>query len=122
MEGGGELLPPSSTATPQHTVNNHLLTEEIQTLEFLRSEAEQLVGHELIKNLGKFKQMVAAPLSPRQNSSFEKKSIVLCPQGSQSFSLNRKIKNKSQARAFKVVCDMLMKKWVFIKRDKQLSD
>jgi hypothetical protein len=44
----------------------------------LRSEAEKLVRHELIKNLGKFKQMVAALLSPWQNSSSEKKSVVLC--------------------------------------------
>jgi hypothetical protein len=53
-----------STATLQHTINNHLLTEKIETSVFLRSEAEQLVRHELIKNLGNFKQMVAAPLSP----------------------------------------------------------
>jgi hypothetical protein len=27
----GSSFPPSSTATPQHTINNHLLTKEIQT-------------------------------------------------------------------------------------------
>jgi biopolymer transport protein ExbD len=75
----------------------------------------------LIKNLGNFKQMVAVPLSPRKNSSSEKKSIVVCLRGSRSFILNRKIKNKSHAPTFKVVHDMLMKKWIFIKKDKQLS-
>jgi uncharacterized protein YicC (UPF0701 family) len=118
--GRGSSSPPPSTTTPQRTVNNHLLSEETQTPELLRSEAELLVVHELIKNLGRFKQM--ASLSPRQNSSSEKKLVVLCPRGSQNFSLNRKIKNKSQAPAFKVVRNMLKKKWVFIKKDKQLSD
>jgi hypothetical protein len=41
--------------------------------------------------------------------------------GSQSFSFNRRTKNKSQTSVFKVVRDMLTKKWVFIKKEKQLS-
>jgi hypothetical protein len=52
----------------------------------------------LIKSLANFKQM-----------------------GSESFILNQKTKNKSRTPVFKVVCDMLMKKWVFIKKDKQLN-
>jgi tetrahydromethanopterin S-methyltransferase subunit G len=49
----------------KYVLKHVLKNEEIHTLEFLRSEAEQLIGHELIKNLGKLKQMVVALLSPR---------------------------------------------------------
>jgi hypothetical protein len=55
--GGGGSSPPSLTATPQCLVIHHLPPEEIQTPELLRSEAEQLVGQELIKALANFKQM-----------------------------------------------------------------
>jgi hypothetical protein len=43
----GELLPTIVNCS-QRNVNNHPLTEEIQTPELLRSEAEQLVEQELI--------------------------------------------------------------------------
>jgi hypothetical protein len=66
---GGSSSPPSSIATPQRNVNLHPLTKEIQARELPQSEAEQLVGQELIKTLDNFKQIVAASLSPRQNSS-----------------------------------------------------
>jgi hypothetical protein len=46
---------------------------------------------------------------------------MVCSRGPRSFSLNRKIKIKSKVSLFKVVRDMLMKKWIFIKKDKQLS-
>jgi hypothetical protein len=56
---------PSSTATPQFIVHHHFPTEEIQTPKLLRSEEEHIVGQELIKALGNFKQMIASPLPPR---------------------------------------------------------
>jgi hypothetical protein len=55
---------------------------------------------------------------------------MVCSRGPQSFSLNRmikifnlyrKIKIKSKVPVFKVVHDMLTKKWIFVKKDKQLS-
>jgi hypothetical protein len=39
--------------------------EEIHSPLLLRSEVEQLVGHELIKALSDFKHLVVAPLSPQ---------------------------------------------------------
>jgi hypothetical protein len=52
--------------------------EEILLPLMLRSEAEQLVGQELIKALSNLKHLVVAPLSPQahQLSSFEKDSNV----------------------------------------------
>jgi hypothetical protein len=47
--------PPSSTAMPQHTINHYIPAEEIQTPKLPRSDAVQLVGHDLIKALANFK-------------------------------------------------------------------
>jgi hypothetical protein len=56
---------PSSTAMPQLIVNHNFPIEEIQTPKLLRSEVEQMVGQELIKALGNFKQMVAGASSTK---------------------------------------------------------
>jgi hypothetical protein len=56
---------PSSTATPQFIVNHNFPIEEIQTPKLLRSEVEQMVGQELIKALGNFKQMVVGASSTK---------------------------------------------------------
>jgi hypothetical protein len=83
----GNSSPPSSTAMSQHAINIYIPAEEIQTPMLIRSEAEQLVGHDLIKALANFKQM-----------------------GSPSLKLNEKTKNKSRTSGFKVVRNMLIKK------------
>ncbi|GJM92157.1 hypothetical protein PR202_ga08592 [Eleusine coracana subsp. coracana] len=51
----------------------------IETPLKIRSEAEQIIGHELIKALRNFKQNVIVSLSPsiRQNASFDKEAIVV---------------------------------------------
>jgi hypothetical protein len=90
----GNSSPPSSTAMSQHAINIYIPAEEIQTPMLIRSEAEQLVGHDLIKPLANFNQM-----------------------GSPSLKLNEKTKNKSWTSCFKVVLNMLMKKWGFIKKN-----
>lgn len=114
--GSGSSIPPS-TATPPRVVNNHIPSEELQTPVLLRSETEQLVGQELIKALSNFKQSMVAPLSPhsRHDTSSEKETVVVHPEG--------KSKTKSRKPVFKikVVRDMLTKKWIVVKRDKQLS-
>jgi hypothetical protein len=53
MEGDSSI-PPLANLTP-HVINHHHSTEDILTPALSRSEAEQLVGHELIKALRDFK-------------------------------------------------------------------
>jgi hypothetical protein len=52
----------------QHIVNLYLPAEEIQTPMLIRSEAEQLVGHDLIKALSNFKQMGPSGLKLNQKT------------------------------------------------------
>jgi hypothetical protein len=54
---------------PLCAASQHLLTEEIHSPVMLRSEAEQLVGQELIMALSVFKQLAAAPSSPKTQQS-----------------------------------------------------
>jgi hypothetical protein len=58
-------IPVINFASPLNEICAQARSKKLRNSEFLRSEAEQLVGHELIKDLGKFKQMVVALLSPR---------------------------------------------------------
>jgi hypothetical protein len=89
----------------------------------LRSEAKQLVGQDLIKALSDFKQMAVAPLSPhtQEFNSYVKKPIVEHPVDTRHFCRYHRTNLKCQRPVIKVVCDMLIRKWVFIKRNKQLS-
>lgn len=50
-----------------------------------------------------------------------KVDVVERPVRTQSFNHHRRTKIKSRKPVIKVVHDMLTKKWLFIKRDKQLS-
>ncbi|TVU09810.1 hypothetical protein EJB05_43306, partial [Eragrostis curvula] len=121
---GADLSTPPATATPLHVDNQRHLCEEMQTPVLLRSEAEQLVGEELIKALCNFKQVEVAPLSPRsrsrQNASHEKDPNMVYTEGTKSFSHHRKAKIKSRKCVFKVRRDLLTKKWIFVKKEKQL--
>jgi hypothetical protein len=89
----------------------------------LRSEAEQLVGQELIKTLSDFKQLEPAPSTPpppptQQSNPHVKISNVehpvdtdvKLPINTQSFSHHQKTKLKCQKPVVMVVRDMLIKK------------
>jgi hypothetical protein len=64
----GNSSSPLSTTMSQHIVNLYLPAEEIQTPMLIRSEAEQLVGHDLIKALSNFKQMGPSGLKLNQKT------------------------------------------------------
>jgi hypothetical protein len=103
---------------PQCVVSHIPSTEEINSPVSPRSEAEQLVGQELIKALSDYKQLVVAPFSPpaQQIYSTVKESNVKHLVSSQSFSCHQRNKIKCQKPAIKVVRDLLTKKWIFMKR------
>jgi hypothetical protein len=52
---------------------------DIQTPLQIRAEAEQMIGHELIKSLISFKQNAVAPLTPSilYNTSSKKEEVVV---------------------------------------------
>lgn len=112
-----------SADTSRCAINHHPLLQEIQTPQLLRSEEEQLVGQELIKVLKDFKQLAVTPLSPHthQLNSFVKDFIVEGLINTQRSNHHRRTKFKSRKPVVKVVRDMLIKKWVLVKKDKQLS-
>jgi hypothetical protein len=68
---------------------------DIQTPKMFRSEDEQLVGHDLIEALSKFKLSKIPPLSPfshhESSSSFE--AIIIQPKEKQSSYRQRKVKS-----------------------------
>jgi hypothetical protein len=105
-------------------LNKSLSPVDIQTPEIFRSEDEQLVGHELIETLSKFKLSKVPPLSPPSHhettSSFE--AIVVHPKENQSSYLQRKVKSKSRKPCFKVVRDLLTKKWIIVKKDRDFFE
>jgi hypothetical protein len=73
--------------------------------------------------LSTFKHQVVAPLSPSfVHVSPQKEKVVVSMEGKQCY--NPKLKNgiKSQKSRFKVVHDMMTKKWIFVKAEKQLDD
>jgi hypothetical protein len=110
------------TSTPSCVGNRHPSTKEIHSPLLLRSEAEQLVDEELIKALSDFKQQAVAPSSPQtqHHNPVVKVSDVKCPVDTQSLSHHQKTKLKCQKPVVKVVRDMLTKKWIFVKKNKQL--
>jgi hypothetical protein len=57
---------------------------DIQTPLQIRAEAEQMIGHELIKSLISFKQNAVAPLTPSilYNTSSKKEEVVVSKKGS----------------------------------------
>jgi hypothetical protein len=74
------------------------------------------VGHELIEALSNFKLSKVSPLSPsshdKSSSSFE--AIVI---HSKEKHRQSKIKSKSRKSDFKVVRDLLTKKYIIVKKD-----
>jgi hypothetical protein len=85
----------------------------------IRSEADQLIGHKLVKALSSFKHDVVAPLSPSFlcNTSSKKEAVVVRKKGNQR--CNQKL--LSRRPNIKVVWDLLTKKWIIIKANKQLG-
>lgn len=84
--GDSSSTPQLSTATTMLDVNHDLATKEAHTPLVLRSEAEQLVGQQLIKALSNFKHLLVPPLPPRpsppqQNSPTGKDTIVVHSEG-----------------------------------------
>jgi hypothetical protein len=97
--------------------------EDIQTPLMIRSEAEQSIGHHLIKALGIFNQNVVAPLSSSNlHTSVGKEVVSVSMRGNHRRSRKSKFKIKTQKPVVKVTRDMLTKKWIFTRRDKQLVD
>jgi hypothetical protein len=92
----------------------------IHTPGVFRSKEEQLVGHELIIALRKFKLSNVPPLSSsiRHESSSNIEATVVHPKGNQRSYQQRKPKFKSRKLGFKVVRDLLIKKWTVVKKDK----
>jgi predicted house-cleaning noncanonical NTP pyrophosphatase (MazG superfamily) len=85
----------------------------------IRSETDQLIGHKLVKALSNFKHDVVAPLSPTIlcNTLAEKEAIVVSKKGNQWCNQ----KNFLRGQTSKVVRDLLTKKWIIIKANKQLG-
>jgi hypothetical protein len=100
------------------------LIEDVQTPVMFRSEDEQLVRHNLFKALRNFKLSLVSPLSPSNHheSSSNNEAIVLHLKGTHSCYPWRKVKLKSRKTCFKVVQDLLTKKWIVVTKDRQLSD
>jgi hypothetical protein len=98
--------------------------EDIYTLVMVRSEEEQLVGYELIKALRNLKLSMVPhlSLSNRHESPSNNETIVVYLNGNQSYRRQKKVKIKSRKSGFKVVRNMLTRKWIVVKNDRQLSD
>jgi hypothetical protein len=105
-------------------LSNPLPPIDIKTPEIFRSEEEQLVTYDLIEALSKFKLSKVPPLSPsshhESSSNFE--AIVVHRKENQSSYRQRKVKSKTRKPCFKVVRDLLIKKWIVVKKDPQLCD
>jgi hypothetical protein len=84
-----------------------------------RSKDEQLVGHELIKALRNFKLSSVSPLSPsnRHESSLNNEAIVVHSKGTPSCYPRRRDKFKYRELGFKVVQNLLTKKWIVANKD-----
>jgi hypothetical protein len=98
----------------------HEPLKDSQSPLLLRSKSEQLTRHQLIKALSTFKHQAIAPLSSSfMHVSPEKEKVVVSMECKQWY--NPKLKKngiKSQKSRFKVVRDMLVKKWIFVKAQK----
>jgi hypothetical protein len=82
------------------------------------------VGHELIETLSWFKLSKILPLSPSSHheSSSNVEAIIVHLKENQSSYRLRKVKSNSRKVGFKMVQDLLTKKWVVVKKDPQLRD
>jgi hypothetical protein len=108
------------TSTPSCTTSRDPSTGEIYFPMLLRSEAEQLVGQELIKPLSDFKKLEAAPLTPQTQQpnppakvsdvEHQVDSDVEHPMDTQSIGHLQKTKLKCRKPVVKVARDMLTKK------------
>jgi hypothetical protein len=100
--------------------------EDIHTLVLFKSEDEQLVGHELIKALRSFKLSMVSSLSPSTSSCHQSfsnnETIVVHLKEIQSFYPRRKVKFKSMKSGFKVICNLLTKKWIVVKKNRHLHN
>jgi hypothetical protein len=98
--------------------------KDIQTPVMVRSEEEQLVGYEFIKALRNLKLSMVPhlSLSSRHESPSNNEAIVVHLNGNQSYDRQKKVKIKSRKSGFKVVHNMLTRKWDVVKKDRQLSD
>jgi hypothetical protein len=118
--GGSSSTPPSTDSTLQ-VITLSLKTSRPPKL--LRSEEDQWVRQELIKTLNDFKQLIIAHLSPhtQQFTSYVKKSSVGHLVDTRSFHHHKRTRIKYQKSVVKVIRDMLIEKWIFIKRGKHLT-
>jgi hypothetical protein len=77
----------------------------------IRSEAEQSIGHHLIKALSIFKQNAVAPFSSSNlHTSVGKEVVSVSMWGNHRCSRKSKFKIKTQKPVVKVTHDMLTKK------------
>jgi hypothetical protein len=76
-----------------------------------------------MKALSSFKQWVTTPSSPQtqQPKPLVKVSDVERPMDTQRFSHHRKTKSKCRKSVVKVARGMMTKKWIFVKRNKQVN-
>jgi hypothetical protein len=74
--------------------------------------------------MSNFKLSMVPPLPPssRHESLLNNKAIVVHLKGNQSYYQQRKVKMKSRKPNFKVIWDMLTKKWIVFKKNLQLCD
>jgi hypothetical protein len=121
---GEEISVPTKEFFPNHSTRHEgsismLDIVGTRTPLQIRSEVDQLIGHKLAKALSSFKHDVIAPLSPSIlcNTSSEKEAVVVSKKGNQR--CNQKL--LSQRPNIKVVQDLLTKKWIIIKANKQLG-
>ncbi|TVU26119.1 hypothetical protein EJB05_28653, partial [Eragrostis curvula] len=98
--------------------------DDTQSPLITRNEAEQLTGYELIKALSSLKhgEMVHVPPSTMENKSSFKEATVVTPEDNQHCNQKLKFKIESQKPSFRMVRDMLTKKWIFVKEVQQLGD
>jgi hypothetical protein len=96
--------------------------EDFQTPLIFRSKKEQLVGYELIKALRISMLSLLSTLSSitHYESLLNNEALIVHPKDKQSRDRQRKPKIKSSKPSFKLVRDILIKKWVVVKKDRQL--
>jgi hypothetical protein len=120
---GQRLDTQGGTSTSSCAASRHPSAEEIHSTMLLRSKVKQLVRQELIKALSDFKQWVTTPSSSQtqQPKPLVKVSDVQRSVDTQRFSHHRNIKSKYRKPIVKVIRNMVTKKWIFVKRNKQVN-
>jgi hypothetical protein len=85
-------------------------------------EEEQLVGYELFKILRNLKLSLVPPLSlfSHHESLSNNEAFVVHPKDNQSYDRQRKLKIKLRKPSFKLIRDMLIRKWVVVKKIRPL--